>query len=138
MNIDPTALLAIGGPSGVVGAIVVVLIRAYFDARKDSREQQASDVQNDSGIVDNAKKVLELVRNETDRMELRIIELVDENKKLREENKEQGQQINRHEDTIARQGRDIEWLREDLSQARAQIEELRADRGNSSSGATPP
>lgn len=133
MNLDPTALLAIGGPTGAIGAIIAVLIRAYFDGRKDRREDRASDVQTESGIVDNAKKVLELVRNETDRMERRIIELVESERALRGANSDQERKLNAHEDTIARQARDMEWLREDLDKARAEIEELRSDRhGNSS------
>lgn len=125
MGIEIGQILAIGGPTGVITAIIVILIRAAFDARKDRREQQAADVQTDSGIVDNAKKVLELVRNETDRMELRIIDLEKGKKAEEDRNRELEGLINRQEDQIARQARELEWLREDLLKARAEIQELK-------------
>lgn len=128
MNLDPTALLTIGGPTGVISAIIALLVKTYFDAKKDNREGRAADIQTDSGIVDNAKKVLELVRNETDRMEYKLIELADENKKLREANGAHERKLNEQDDVIARQARQMEFMREDLVKALAQIEELKADR----------
>jgi response regulator RpfG family c-di-GMP phosphodiesterase len=128
VNLDPTALLTIGGPTGVISAIIALLIKTYFDAKKDNRDGRAADVQTDSGIVDNAKKVLELVRNETDRMEYKLIELAEENKSLREANGVHERKINEQEDTIARQARRIEFISEDLARALAEIEELKADR----------
>lgn len=117
----------------VVGAIAAILLRSYLEARKDRREQQASDVQTDSGIVDNAKKVLELVRNETDRMELRILEMAEENKASNARNRDLEQTINRQEDQIARQGRELDFVREDLARAREEIAQLRADHNGASS-----
>lgn len=132
MGIEIGQILAIGGPTSVITAIFVVLINAYLSARKDKREQQAADVATDSGIVDNAKKVLELVRNETDRMELRIIDLEKDKKAAEDKNKELEQHINKQDDLLARQTRQLEWLEEDLKKARLEIQELRNRNGSGS------
>lgn len=134
MAIDLGAVLAIGGPTGVITAILVILIRAAFDARKDRREQQASDVTTESGIVDNAKKVLDLVRGETDRMDKRIIQLMKDNEECGSRNKELEKLLNEQDDRIARQHREIEFLGQDLKRARAEIDELR----NNGTGSTAP
>lgn len=119
------SVLAIGGPSGAVGAIIYVLIRSYFDSRKDKREQQASDVTTDSGIVDNARKVIDLVRSETDRMEARIVSLTERAEKAEAKNRELEAHINRQDDMVARQQRSIEWVTEDLRKALEEIEQLK-------------
>lgn len=126
MNIDLAALLTVGGPTSVVGAVIAILLKSYLEARKDSREQQAADVQTDSGIVDNAKKVLELVRNETDRMEFKLLQMAEDNKDLSNKNRELEHQINQQDDIIARQGRQLDFLSDDLAKAREEIRQLRA------------
>lgn len=130
VGIDLQQILAIGGPTGIASFLIALLVKSYFDAKKDKREQQAANVSTDSGIVDNAKKVLDLVRSETDRMKLTIDGLAEENKVLTERLRKQDLHINEQDDRIARQDRELEFLREDLSKAQSQITELR-NRGTS-------
>jgi chromosome segregation ATPase len=125
MTVDLGQVAAIGGPISGLTAILVVLVNAYLSARKDKREQQASDVQTDSGIVDNAKKVIDLVRGETDRMESRIVNLTNRAEQAEAKNRELEAHINNQDDIIARQQRQIEWLTEDLARARQEIKQLR-------------
>lgn len=125
MALEIGSAVAVGGSTSIIGAILGLLIKSYFDARKDKRDQQAADVQTDSGIVDNAKKVIDLVRTETDRMEARIVGLIARAETAEAKVRELDAHINKQDDTIARQARSIEWLREDLEKARAEITELR-------------
>ena len=118
MTIDLAQVVAIGGPTSAITAVFVVLVNAWLSARKDKREQQVADVQMDSGIVDNAKKVVDLIRGETDRMETRIDALVKRCETAEEKNRDLEDEINHLEDTVARQNRQIEWLTEDLARAR--------------------
>ena len=118
MTIDLAQVVAIGGPTSAITAVFVVLVNAWLSARKDKREQQVADVQTDSGIVDNAKKVVDLIRGETDRMETRIDALVKRCETAEEKNRDLEDEINHLEDTVARQNRQIEWLTEDLARAR--------------------
>lgn len=111
MNIEIGQVLAIGGPTSVVTAIFVILVNAYLSGRKDKREQQAADVATDSGIVDNAKKVLDIVRTEADRMAKRNIDLEVKNRDLE-------QLVNKQEDQIARDARTIGFLTEDITRMR--------------------
>ena len=118
MTIDLAQVVAIGGPTSAITVVFVVLVNAWLSARKDKREQQVADVQMDSGIVDNAKKVVDLIRGETDRMETRIDALVKRCETAEEKNRDLEDEINHLEDTVARQNRQIEWLTEDLARAR--------------------
>lgn len=118
MTIDLAQVVAIGGPTSAITVVFVVLVNAWLSARKDKREQQVADVQTDSGIVDNAKKVVDLIRGETDRMETRIDALVKRCETAEEKNRDLEDEINHLEDTVARQNRQIEWLTEDLARAR--------------------
>jgi chromosome segregation ATPase len=128
MGSDIASVLAIGGPSSVVTAVLVILIKAYLDARKDKREDRAAKVQNESGVVDNAKKVMELVQGETDRMEVRIVGLGRRAEQAEERSRELEAKINDQEDKIARLERQNEFLREDLAKAHKEIQELRDSR----------
>lgn len=128
-GVDIASILAIGGPTGIIGAVITLLVKSYFDARKDKREHMAAEIQSESGIVDNAKKVIELVRSETERMETRILKLTERAETAEEKNRQLETLINKHEDTIARQARELEWLREDLAKARAAIDDLRSRYG---------
>ena len=118
MGIEISQVLLIGGPTSVVTAIFVIL--AYLAARKDRREQQAADVSTDSAIIDNAKKVLDIVRAEAERMDK-------ENKAQDIVIAAQGKALNENADTIARQNRTVEWLTEDLQKANAEIARLRGE-----------
>lgn len=122
--VDVGQVLAIGGPTSVVGAIITLLVKAYFDSRRESREDKTSAVTNDGGIVDNARKVLELVTSATEGMNQRIIALEAENVKLKETIRIRDVHINQQDDKIARQAREIEWVREDLNKASKEIQEL--------------
>lgn len=132
MGIEIGQVLAIGGPTSVVTAIFVILVNAYLSARKDKRESQAADTSNDGAIVDNAKKVIDLVRGETERMDKRITTLSELNTTLDERIRKQDQLINEQDDKLARQARQIEWLTTDLATAHRQIEELRGGTSGSS------
>jgi predicted RNase H-like nuclease (RuvC/YqgF family) len=134
VGIELGQVLAIGGPTSVVTAIFVILVNAYLSARKDKREEKAADTQNDGAIVDNAKKVIDLVRGETERMDKRILALGELNATLEARIRKQDQLINEQDDKLARQDRQIEWLTQDLQTAHRQIEELRGG----SSGPTRP
>lgn len=120
MGIEISQVLLIGGPTSVVTAIFVILVNAYLAARKDRREQQAADVSTDSAIIDNAKKVLDIVRAEAERMDK-------ENKAQDIVIAAQGKALNENADTIARQNRTVEWLTEDLQKANAEIARLRGE-----------
>lgn len=113
MNVELGQILAIGGPTSVVTAIFVILVNAFLASRKDKREQQASDVATDSGIVDNAKKVLDIVRTEADRMAKR-------NEALEKRDRDREQLINDQEDRIARDARTITFLTEDIARLRGE------------------
>lgn len=121
MTIDLGQVIAIGGPTSAITAVFVVLVNAWLSARKDHREQQAADVQTDSGIVDNAEKVISLVRRETDRMEIRIETLTKRAESSEEKNRDLELEINSLEDLVARLRRQNEWLTEDLAKAREQL-----------------
>ncbi len=127
MGIELGQVLLIGGPTSVVTAIFVILVNAYLAARKDRREQQAADVSTDSAIIDNAKKVLDIVRSEAERMDK-------ENKAQDVIIAAQGKALNENADTIARQNRVNEWLTEDLQKANTELARLR---GEASDGASP-
>lgn len=120
-----SSILAVGGPFSVVTAILVILVKAFFDSRKDKREDKAAEVQNESGVVDNARKVVELIQGETDRMEKRIeaYELRARSAELRAQNLEM--KVNDQEDQLARQARELEFVREDLAKAHKEIQQLR-------------
>ena len=120
MGIEISQVLLIGGPTSVVTAIFVILVNAYLAARKDRREQQAADVSTDSAIIDNAKKVLDIVRAQAERMDK-------ENKAQDIVIAAQGKALNENADTIARQNRTVEWLTEDLQKANAEIARLRGE-----------
>lgn len=122
--LDVAGLVGVGGSTSIIGGIIAILIKSYFDARKDQREQQASDVQTDSGIVDNAQKVVNLVRGESDRMAAQIDKLIARAEQAEAHSRSLEQIINAHEDTIARQNRALEWLREDLGKAQQEIARL--------------
>lgn len=119
MGIEIGQVLAIGGPTSVVTAIFVVLVNAYIAARKDKREEKVADTQNDGAIVDNAKKVIELVRSETERMGARIAALEQTNTSQNEQIRKQDKLINEQDDKIARQARQIQFLTEDLDALRS-------------------
>jgi hypothetical protein len=127
VGIELGQVLLIGGPTSVVTAIFVILVNAYLAARKDRREQQAADVSTDSAIIDNAKKVLDIVRSEAERMDK-------ENKAQDVIIAAQGKALNENADTIARQNRVNEWLTEDLQKANTELARLR---GEASDGASP-
>lgn len=129
MGIEIGQVLLIGGPTSVVTAIFVILVNAYLSARKDRREQQAADVATDSGIIDNAKKVLDIVRAEAERMD-------NENKAQDIVIAAQGKALNENADTIARQNRANDWLTEDLEKARKEIAQLRGETYGGSSPTT--
>lgn len=130
MGVDLGQVLTIGGPISAFTAILVVLVNAYLSSRKDNREQQESEVKTDGAIVDNAKKVLELVRGETDRMEQRIVRTEEENGQLRDKNRQLEAHIAKQDRRLAAQDRLIEDLREDL-------EELKTSRGARDHGGAP-
>lgn len=127
MGIELGQVLAIGGPTSVVTAIFVILVNAFLAARKDKREDKAAEVTNDGGMVDNAKKIVDIVRGETERMEKRITVLIADNEKLSARLRKQDLHINEQDDKLARATRQIEWLTEDLGRAHTKIQELRGD-----------
>lgn len=130
MTVDLAQVVAIGGPSSAISVVIYILVNAFLSARKDRREQQASDVQNDTGIIENAKRVVELSRGELERLEERVAGLSSENKELRSTVKTQGDHINELLDRLARQDRALEWLRKDLEKATQEIQELRTQNGS--------
>lgn len=75
MDIDVAQILGIGGPTGLAGFVLALLIKAYFESKKDRREQQQADVQEETGVISNTKSVLDLVGAETARMAAKIIAL---------------------------------------------------------------
>lgn len=129
MTVDLAQIVAIGGPSSAISVVIYMLVNAFLSARKDRREQQASDVQNDTGIIDNAKRVVELARLEMERLEERVVALSQENKDLRERVRRQESHIQEQGDRLARQDRALEWLRRDLEKATQEIQELRNRNG---------
>lgn len=122
MGIDVAQVLAIGGPSGVIGAIIVVAVNAYLSIRKDRREGKKDNIDNQGGMVNNAKQVLDLVTSASDRMEKRMVILEESNRKL-------NLQINDRDDTIARQKRAVDFLTEDLARAQSRIQYLEREDG---------
>lgn len=61
-------ILSVGGPLSGVLAALMFLGKLWFDARKDKREDKASDRQSESGIVETTRAALEMVRTEMTEM----------------------------------------------------------------------
>ncbi|MGE3487456.1 MAG: hypothetical protein AB7L09_22270 [Nitrospira sp.] len=118
MSLDLGQVVAIGGPTSAITAVFVVLVNAYLSARKDRREQQAAEVQTGSGLLDNAQKLAAIAHGESDRLLARVDVLVARLESTEEKNRQLEHEINRLEDLVARQQRQIEWLMEDLTRAR--------------------
>lgn len=69
-----TEVLQIGGPWGVALAIVGFMVNAYFNKRKDDREETRLDRESESGIVETTKQALQLARDEMAAKQATLVE----------------------------------------------------------------
>lgn len=123
MTIDIAQVLLVGGPTSVISVLIYVLVNAYLAARKDRREDKTSAVTTDAGYIDNTKRVLDIMRQEMERVSTVNVDL--HGRALAAE-----AAVRSREDTIARQGRTIEDLEEALKEARQVIAKLRGQHGD--------
>ncbi len=57
-------ILQIGGPTGVVVAILTILVKFYLDKRGEDRAEKATDRESESGIVETTNQALKIVREQ--------------------------------------------------------------------------
>lgn len=134
MGLDIGQVLSIGGPFGVISAIFVVLANAWLAARKDKREDKAAITQNDGGIVDNAQKVVAMVRSETERLVKRMDTVTEEAAQVHKRNRELELHINEQDDVIARLRRTTDFQLEQIERLQQQVVWLKASRRQSEDG----
>lgn len=117
MGLDIAQILTIGGPGSIVGVILYVSIKALMDLRKERREDQVTGITTETGIIDNTRRVMELVRSETDRLEKKNVQLERDIEAVRS-------QAQACEDEAARQKRRADGLAEDVQRLEKRIIEL--------------
>lgn len=72
MEIDLPQLLGVGGTTGLIAFLAGLLVKTFFEAKKDKRLQQEADNQETVGVISNTKTVLGIVEEQTERMAIRI------------------------------------------------------------------
>lgn len=117
MGADIAQILAIGGPSSIVGVVVYVLYKALADWRKDRREDDTHQNTTETGIIDNTKRVMDLVRGETERLEAKNLQLEQNLEIVRRKAQE-------CEDEAARQKRRADGLEEEVHRLERRMLEL--------------
>jgi hypothetical protein len=111
---DLAQILSIGGPTSIVTVLLTFVSKAWLDNRRERREDDKQAVATESGIIDNTKRVMELVRAETDRLERKNLEL---ESKLAEEQ----EQVRQCADEASRQRRRADRLEEELGILRQRV-----------------
>lgn len=117
MGGDIAQILAIGGPSSIVGVVIYVLLKAISDWRKERREDDTHQNTTETGIIDNTKRVMDLVRGETDRLEAKNLQLEQDLEVVR-------RKAQACEDEAAKQRRRADGLTEEVHRLESRMAEL--------------
>lgn len=104
-------ILSVGGPLSGVLAALMFLGKLWFDARKDKREDKASDRQSESGIVETTRAALEMVRNE-------MTEMYKQLAVLRQQVADRDLEIEKLQNVVREQQGEIAVLRAELNRNR--------------------
>lgn len=104
-------ILSVGGPLSGVLAALMFLGKLWFDARKDKREDKASDRQSESGIVETTRAALEMVRNE-------MTEMYKQLAVLRQQVADRDVEIEKLQNVVREQQGEIAVLRAELNRNR--------------------
>ena len=118
MTLDIAQIALIGGPTSVISVLIYVLINAYLAARKDRREDRTSAVTTDAGYIDNTKMVLDMMRQELERVSKVNVDL--HTRVLTAE-----ALVRSRDDILAISARKVEDLEDELKEARQVIATLR-------------
>lgn len=118
MTLDIAQIALIGGPTSVISVLIYVLINAYLAAKKDRREDKTSAVTTDAGYIDNTKMVLDMMRQELERVGKVNVDL--HTRALTAE-----AVVRSRDDLLAIASRKVDDLEEELREARQVIATLR-------------
>lgn len=124
MTLDIAQIALIGGPTSVISVLIYVLINAYLAAKKDRREDKTSAVTTDAGYIDNTKMVLDMMRQELERVGKVNVDL--HTRALTAE-----AVVRSRDDLLAIASRKVDDLEEELREARQVIAALRGPQDES-------
>ena len=123
MGADIAQILTIGGPSGIIAVVLYVIARAIVDNRREAREDRVAGITTETGIIDNTKRVMELVRGETDRLEKKNLQLEVEIAEIRKKAQD-------CEDEAAHQRRRADGLEEEFHRLERRLQDLEGRLGD--------
>lgn len=104
ISLAPIQVLGLGAPFAITMVLLGFATKAYFDKRKDSREDTRTERESESGIVETTRAAIAIVRGE-------MVSLAADLKLLREEKDRLKAKLDRVELSERNKGEEIEKLK---------------------------